>query len=124
MGDAAAIQTFTTQQMFTQLAVPSGMFYGVSTLVDRLGNVFVGYVEFPPANNNLTFVHVRKYGPNNNTTVLAEWRVNATANFKMDAVSLAPRGFDILVVVVTHTSVAGPARTRAVEIAIIPNVLP
>jgi hypothetical protein len=124
MGDAAAIQTFTTQQMFTQPAVPSGMFYGVSALVDKLGNVFVGYVEFPPENNNLTFVHVRKYGPNNNTTVLAEWRVNAKANFKIDSVSLAARGFNILVVVATHTSVAGPARTRAVEIAIIPNVLP
>jgi hypothetical protein len=124
MGDVATIQTFTTQQMFTQPAVPSGMFYGVSTLVDKLGNLFVAYVEFPPENNNLTFVHVRKYGPNNNTTVLAEWRVNAKANFKIDDVSLSPRGFNILVVVVTHTSVAGPARTRAVEIATITNVLP
>ncbi len=124
MGDVAAVQTFQTQPMFTQLAAPSGMFYGVSTLVDRLGNLFVGYVEFPPANNNITSVRVRKYGPTDNTTVLAEWIVNPSPNFKIDDVSLSPRGFNILVVVVTHTAVAGPARTRAVEIGTIPNVLP
>ncbi|HYO50556.1 MAG TPA: hypothetical protein VEW94_11960, partial [Chloroflexia bacterium] len=102
-------------------APPSGMYYGVSLDIAPSGNMFVAWVDFTPANNNVTWVQVRKYAPNN-TTVLGEWRITPTATFKIDNVSISHRGANLLVAMGTHTSVAGPARTRAVELATIPNV--
>jgi hypothetical protein len=123
MGDVVtAAPVITTQQLVRQAAPPSGMYYGVALdVVAASGNMFVAFVDFIPTDNNNTWVTVRKYAPNN-STILGEWRVNPTGTFKFDDVSITHRGTSLLVGMASHTYVAGSTRTRAVELATIPNV--
>jgi hypothetical protein len=120
MGDVAAAD-ITTQQIVRQAAPPSGMYYGISIAVDAAGNMFVAVVDITSSSSVGPWIQVRKYAPNN-TTVLGEWRIMPKTSFRVDDVSLSPRGADLLVAAITHTIGGGPARTRAVEVTTIPNV--
>jgi hypothetical protein len=90
----------------------SGQYIDIAGRVDAAANSFVAIATHDPANNNNTWIEIRRYSPAGAITWYDEARPKLP-NYKIENISLEYSGSTLIVQMTVHTFGAGPRIRRA-----------